>query len=215
MTKDQIKLDWERKRRLGFDEAVFSEGKSIAQLTEILDQVAAAEERMLLTRLNETQFADLPDIHRDALDYDPISRTAFYGPQSPASTRCVVVTAGSSDVPVAAEAIRTLAFNGIGVLSINDVGVAGLWRLVERIDEIKALPVVIVVAGMDGALPSVIGGLVPGLVIAVPTSVGYGASRAGETALSAALASCAPGLVVCNIDNGYGAACAALRVLGL
>ncbi len=215
MTEDQIKLDWERRRRLGFDEAVFCAGKSTAQLSTILDQVAAAEERMLLTRLNEAQFSELPDIHRNALDYDPVSQTAYYGPKSPASTRRVaVVTAGSSDVPVAAEAVRTLAFNGIGALAVHDVGVAGLWRLVERIDEIKALPVVIVVAGMDGALPSVIGGLAPNLVIAVPTSVGYGAARNGETALNAALASCAPGLVVCNIDNGYGAACAALRALG-
>lgn len=213
MTEDQIKLDWERRRRLGFDEAVFCAGKSTAQIATILDQVAAAEERMLLTRLDETQFSELPDIHRDALDYDQISRTAFYGSKSPATARCAVVTAGSSDVPVAAEAIRTLAFNGIDALAIHDVGVAGLWRLIERIDDIKALPVVIVVAGMDGALPSVIGGLVPGLVIAVPTSVGYGASRAGETALNAALASCAPGLVVCNIDNGYGAACATIRTL--
>ncbi len=215
MTEDQIKLDWERRRRLGFDEAVFCAGKSTAQITTILDQVATAEERMLLTRLTEAQFSQLPDIHKNALDYDPVSRTAYYGPKSPASTRRVaVVTAGSSDVPVAAEAVRTLAFNGVGALSVHDVGVAGLWRLVERIDEIKALPVVIVVAGMDGALPSVIGGLAPNLVIAVPTSVGYGAARNGETALNAALASCAPGLVVCNIDNGYGAACAALRALG-
>ena len=214
MTEDHIKLDWERRRRLGFDEAVFCQGKSTAQISTILDQVAAAEERMLLTRLDETQFTDLPDIHRNALDYDPISRTAFFGERGPVNARPVaVVTAGSSDVPVAAEAARTLAFNGIGALSINDVGVAGLWRLIERIDEIKALPVVIVVAGMDGALPSVVGGLVPGLVIAVPTSVGYGAARQGETALNAALASCAPGLVVCNIDNGYGAACAALRAV--
>ena len=99
-------------------------------------------------------------------------------------------------------------------MAINDVGVAGLWRLIERIDEIKAMPVVIVVAGMDGALPSVVGGLVSSVVIAVPTSIGYGASRDGATALNAALASCAPGLLVCNIDNGYGAACAAMRVLG-
>lgn len=212
MTEDQIKLDWERRRRLGFDEAVFCAGKSAAQISTILDQVAAAEERMLLTRLDEARFFELPDIHRDALDYDPISQTAFFGHQAQVDApRAAVVTAGSSDVPVASEAVRTLAFNGVGVLAIHDVGVAGLWRLVERIDEIKAMPVVIVVAGMDGALPSVIGGLVPGLVIAVPTSIGYGASRAGETALNAALASCAPGLVVCNIDNGYGAACAALR----
>ncbi|MEM8948645.1 MAG: nickel pincer cofactor biosynthesis protein LarB [Pseudomonadota bacterium] len=215
MTEDQIKLDWERRRRLGFDEAVFCAGKSTAQLTTILDQVAAAEERMLLTRLDEAAFAELPDIHREALDYDPVSHTAFYGPNSSISThRVALVTAGTSDVPVAAEAERTLAFNGIGALSVHDVGVAGLWRLVERIDEIKAMPVVIVVAGMDGALPSVVGGLAPGLVIAVPTSIGYGASRNGETALNAALASCAPGLVVCNIDNGYGAACAAMRALG-
>ena len=215
MTEDQIKLDWERRRRLGFDEAVFCAGKSTAQLATILDQVAAAEERMLLTRLDEAGFAELPDIHRDALDYDPVSRTAFYGPNSSVSAHHVaLVTAGTSDVPVAAEAERTLAFNGIGTLSVHDVGVAGLWRLVERIDEIKAMPVVIVVAGMDGALPSVVGGLAPGLVIAVPTSIGYGAARNGETALNAALASCAPGLLVCNIDNGYGAACAAMRALG-
>lgn len=214
MTDDQINLDWERRRRLGFDEAVFCAGKSTAQLTAILDQVAAAEERMLLTRLDEARFADLPDIHRDALDYDPVSHTAFFGEKVPISAPHVaVVTAGSSDVPVAAEALRTLAFNGVGALAVHDVGVAGLWRLVERIDEIKAMPVVIVVAGMDGALPSVVGGLAPGLIIAVPTSVGYGASRNGETALNAALASCAPGLLVCNIDNGYGAACATLRTL--
>lgn len=215
MSDDQIKLDWERRRRLGFDEAVFCTGKSTAQISTILDQVAAAEERMLLTRLDAAGFTDLPDIHRNALDYDPISHTAFFGhPTQVTAPRAAVVTAGSSDVPVAAEAVRTLAFNGIGALAIHDVGVAGLWRLIERIDEIKAMPVVIVAAGMDGALPSVVGGLVPGLVIALPTSVGYGAARAGETALNAALASCAPGLVVCNIDNGYGAACAALRALG-
>ena len=215
MTEDQIKLDWERRRRLGFDEAVFCAGKSRAQLSTILDQVAAAEERMLLTRLDEAQFSELPDIHRNTLDYDPVSRTAFFGdPIKVNARRAAVVTAGSSDVPVAVEAVRTLAFNGVGALVVHDVGVAGLWRLVERIDEIKALPVVIVVAGMDGALPSVIGGLAPNLVIAVPTSVGYGAARNGETALNAALASCAPGLVVCNVDNGYGAACAAMRALG-
>jgi NCAIR mutase (PurE)-related protein len=221
MSEDEIKLDWERRRRLGFDEAVFCAGKSVSQLTTILDQVAAAEERMLLTRLDEQQFAELPDIHRNTLDYDPVSRTAFFGergqvnaPRAVDARSVAVVTAGTSDVPVAAEATRTLVFNGIGVLAINDVGVAGLWRLIERIDEIKAMPVVIVVAGMDGALPSVVGGLVSGLVIAVPTSIGYGASRGGETALNAALASCAPGLLVCNIDNGYGAACAAMRAVG-
>ena len=97
---------------------------------------------------------------------------------------------------------------------IFDVGVAGLWRLSERLDEIRAHPIVIAVAGMDAALVSVLGGQVGGVLIAVPTSTGYGAARKGETALAASLASCAPGVVVCNIDNGYGAACAALRTLG-
>ena len=217
MTDDQIKLDLERRRRLGFDEAVYCAGKSNTQLQAILDQLAAADEPMLLTRLDETAFFDLPNVHRDAIDYDPISRTGFFGSvTSPRSqAKVAIVTAGSSDVPVAQEAVRTLQFNSVASMTVHDVGVAGLWRLIERIDDIKPMPVVIVVAGMDGALPSVMGGLVPGLVIAVPTSVGYGASRQGETALHAALASCAPGLLVCNIDNGYGAAIAAMRALNM
>src|SRR5260221_12306633 len=111
------------------------------------------------------------------------------------------------------EAVRTLRYHGIHASEIYAVGVAGLWRLLERVPEITRHKVVIAVAGMDAALISVLGGLVPGLVIGVPTSAGYGAARNGETALHAALASCAPGVPVMNIDNGYGAACAALRAL--
>jgi NCAIR mutase (PurE)-related protein len=125
-----------------------------------------------------------------------------------------VVTAGTSDLPVAREALRTLAFYGLPARAIADVGVAGLWRILQHEDELRRYPAVIVVAGMEGALFSVVGGLVRGAVIAVPTSTGYGAARGGETALHAALASCAPGVVTVNIDNGYGAACAAIRVLG-
>ena len=124
-----------------------------------------------------------------------------------------IVTAGTSDIAIAREAARGLAFEGEASREIADVGVAGLWRLLQYETELKSYAVVIAVAGMDGALFSVVAGLVPGVVIAVPTSTGYGAARAGETALHAALASCAPGLVVTNIDNGYGAAQAALRVL--
>ncbi|MBL8704068.1 MAG: AIR carboxylase family protein, partial [Rhodospirillales bacterium] len=107
----------------------------------------------------------------------------------------------------------TLRYYGVGVSEIADVGVAGLWRLTARLDEIRRHKVVIVAAGMDAALPSVLGGLVAAPVIAVPTSVGYGVAVGGQTALNAALASCAPGVTVVNIDNGYGAACAALRIL--
>jgi hypothetical protein len=149
------------------------------------------------------------------MDYDPVSQTAFFdhAPRTAATPQVAVVTAGTSDSRPAREAMRTLAFNGIGATAIFDVGVAGIWRLMDRIDEIASHPVVIAVAGMDAALPSVLGGLVPGVLIAVPTSVGYGVARAGETALFSCLASCAPGVTVCNIDNGYGAACAAIRAL--
>ena len=135
-------------------------------------------------------------------------------PSPPAGEpRVAVVTAGTSDVPVAREVSRTLAYHGIASREITDIGVAGLWRVLERVDALREAEVVVVVAGMDGALPSVVAGLVPGPVIAVPTSVGYGVAEAGRVALGTALASCAPGLTVVNIDNGYGAACAALRIL--
>ena len=124
-----------------------------------------------------------------------------------------VISGGSSDLPVAREAVRTLAFHGEGALEAMDIGVAGLWRLMERLEELRPMKVVIVAAGMEGALTSVVGGLLPGAIVALPTSVGYGVAEGGRVALQSALASCAPGIVTVNIDNGYGAACAALRVL--
>jgi pyridinium-3,5-biscarboxylic acid mononucleotide synthase len=213
---EQIKLDFDRAERLGFSEAVYAENKSIPQLVRILEQAAGAGQSILLTRFNQRQYEGLPLGLRQQLDYDPVSRTAFFGSVRPPSARprVAVLSAGTSDAPVVLEVMRTLAFYGQASMLASDVGVAGLWRLLERIKEIRTFPVVIVVAGMDGALPSVVGGLVPGLVVAVPTSVGYGVAANGTAALQAALASCSPGLVVVNVDNGYGAACAALRVLG-
>jgi NCAIR mutase (PurE)-related protein len=215
-TDGDVNLDVGRLERIGIGEAVLAEPKSLAQLTTILERTAEAGRPILLTRLTAEQHAALAPQWRQQLDHDPISRTAFLGPvpapQGP--PRVAVVSAGTSDQPVAAEAVRTLAFAGVAASSIGDVGVAGLWRILERVDELRRLDVVIVAAGMDGALPTVVAGLVPGLVIAVPTSVGYGAARHGRAALAANLASCAPGLVVVNIDNGYGAASAAVRVLG-
>ena len=146
---------------------------------------------------------------------EALSGTAYFGKMvAPTlSGRVAVVGAGTSDMGVCREAVRTLAYHGIKASEIYDVGVAGIWRLMERVPDIVRHPVVIAVAGMDAALISVLGGLVPGLVIGVPTSVGYGVANRGETALHAALASCAPGVPVVNIDNGYGAACAAIRAL--
>jgi NCAIR mutase (PurE)-related protein len=213
---EQVKLDFNRAERLGFSEAVYAETKSIPQLARILEQAAGAGQSILLTRLTQRQYEGLPLALRQQLDYDPVSRTAFFGFVKPPSARprVAVLSAGTSDAPVVLEVMRTLAFYGQASILASDVGVAGLWRLLERIKEIRTFPVVIVAAGMDGALPSVVGGLVPGLVVAVPTSIGYGVAANGTAALQAALASCSPGLVVVNVDNGYGAACAALRVLG-
>jgi NCAIR mutase (PurE)-related protein len=215
MTEHGILLDHERERRLGFDEAIYAAGKSAQQIDAIVAHAVEARQRRLFTRLDAEKLDALTGATRAALDFDPVSRTAIVGearkPATPA--RVAIVTGGSSDVPVSLEVVRTLGYYGHATLHVPDVGVAGIWRLLARTEEIRAMRVVIVVAGMEGALTSVVGGLVPGVVIALPTSVGYGVAEGGKTALHSALASCAPGVLTVNIDNGYGAACAALRVL--
>ncbi len=207
--------DVARRARVGLDEAVYCASKTASQIAVILADARARGASMLLTRLDADKLAVLPPDFRDAMDYDPDSRTAFSGsaPTVSGAAQVAVVTAGTSDVGVAREAVRTLAHHGHAAREIHDVGVAGLWRLLERVEELTAFRVVIVAAGMDAALPSVVGGLVPGAVIAVPTSAGYGVAAGGETALRSVLTSCAPGVTVVNIDNGYGAACAAVRIL--
>ena len=217
MLEHGIKLDLERQSRLGFDEAVYAESKNHAQLRALIEDASTNGARRLFTRLSEQQFAALPAEQQRMLDYDAVSGTAIFGGHKLAydTARTAIVCAGASDAAASREAARTLAYYGHPTTWIPDVGVAGLWRLLERLDEIRNKDVVIVAAGMDGALPSVVGGLVPGVVIALPTSVGYGAAEGGRAALASALSSCAPGVVVVNIDNGYGAACAALRILRL
>ncbi len=212
-----VTFDFERQRRIGLSEAVLCAGKSPAQIGEIIGLSRARGSPLLLTRLAPEVLAALSADDQAGLDYDPRSHTAILGPwQAPGGApRVAVVTAGTSDLQVAREAIRTLAFYDVAAREIADVGVAGLWRILAHEEELRRLPAVIVVAGMEGALFSVVAGLVGGLVVAVPTSTGYGVAKAGRTALHAALASCAPGLVTVNIDNGYGAACAAIRALGL
>jgi hypothetical protein len=127
--------------------------------------------------------------------------------------KIAVIAAGTSDAHVTREIQRTLSWQGIPSSLIVDVGVAGLWRLLDKVEEIRKHSIAIVVAGMDAALPTVVGGLFGGVIIGVPTSTGYGVATGGHTALNSILASCAPGIVTLNIDNGYGAACAAMRVL--
>lgn len=198
-------------------EAVLCGTKTVQQVVSIAGElVATTTEPRLFTRLTDEQLAALPPDVVDRLDDDRLSRTAMLNgvlPQRPG--RVVVVAAGTSDASVAVEAARTLTFSGIRCQTIVDVGVAGLWRLEARLDEIRAADIVIAVAGMDAALVSVLGGLVAAPVIAVPTSVGYGVAAGGTAALHSSLASCAQGVIVVNIDNGFGAACAAVRMLSL
>lgn len=216
MSPSEFNHDHERAQRLGFSEAVFCHDKSPAQIADILASASVSGRALLLTRLAQGKFDQLDKSVSAELAYDAVSQTAYYqyAPQAPQAGKSVaIVTAGTSDAAIAREASRTLEFHQAEAELFFDVGVAGLWRLLERIDDIRGHDVVIAVAGMDAALPSVLGGLVHRPIIAVPTSTGYGAARSGETALAACLTSCAPGLLVCNIDNGYGAACAALRII--
>jgi NCAIR mutase (PurE)-related protein len=215
MTSYGYTPDRDRRARVGLDEAVLCRWKQPAQIAAIVEEALDRAAPLLLTRLDPTALAALPEAMAARLDYDPVSATAVLDPPpiTDPAPRVAVVTAGTSDVGVAREAMRTLAFHGRATREIHDVGVAGLWRVLERVEELAAFPVLIVAAGMDAALPSVLGGLVPGAIVAVPTSTGYGVAEGGGTALRSLLSSCAPGITVVNIDNGYGAACAALRVL--
>lgn len=215
MSGDDVVFDFDRACRIGLDEAVFCSGKTSEQIAGILEGAEGRGAGLLLTRLDVETLAQLPVSLRESVDYDPISRTGFFGPVRPVTiaAKVAIVAAGTSDAAVAREAARTMRHAGVEATVVVDVGVAGLWRLMERIEDIRRHPIVIIVAGMDAALASVLGGLVPAVLIGVPTSVGYGAAEGGRTALNAMLSSCAPGMTVCNIDNGYGAACAAMRIL--
>ena len=210
----EVILDKDRQARTGLAEAVFAAGKSPSQLQTICADLTANEGSMLFTRLDPAQYEALETDFPGLIDYCEVSATGWVRPAPiQAQVDVAIVSGGSSAVPVTREAARTLEFYGYPSLAIDDIGVAGLWRMLQRVEEIGEKRVVICVAGMDAALPTVMGGLIKSVLIAVPTSVGYGATIGGETALRSLLVSCAPGVTVVNIDNGFGAACAALRVL--
>ncbi|WP_158805353.1 MULTISPECIES: nickel pincer cofactor biosynthesis protein LarB [unclassified Acidisoma] len=211
-----FQFDWERESRTGTAEAVLCVGKTDEQIAAIANLAIRDDRRLLLTRLRPGQVKALPAPVLTRLDYDPISSTAILGalaPEDSLTGGALVVAAGTADLSVAKEAARTLAFHGYAAPLIVDVGVAGLWRLMAHLGALRAARVLIVVAGMEGALFSVVAGLVEAPVIALPSSVGYGVSAKGRAALSSALASCAPGVLTVNIDNGFGAAVAAIKIL--
>jgi len=210
-----FQFDFARKQRTGIPEAIQCENKSDASLLNLVEVLTEKDSHpVLLTRLSERQFQLLEPTYSDRTDYESESRTAFLnGTYPPANGLVAIVAAGTSDLSVALEAERTLEFLGFQSESFIDVGVAGLSRLLNRIDEISQADAIITIAGNDAALASVLTGLVDKPVIGVPTSVGYGIATGGQVALNAMLASCAQGLTVTNIDNGFGAACATARIL--
>ena len=199
------KLDHQRSLRSGFGEVIFCEGKSIIHLKEIFKRFYEHDTNVLGTRATQEQYEKVREI-LPMIKYDPLSRILSIQKIDKVKIGCIAVcTGGTSDIPVAEEAAQTAEFFGSNVVRIYDVGVAGIHRLFSKIDEIREANCIIAVAGMEGALGGVIAGLVDKPVIAVPTSIGYGANFGGIAALLTMLNSCAEGLSVVNIDNGFGA----------
>jgi NCAIR mutase (PurE)-related protein len=207
------RVDLAREQRNGAPEVIYGEGKTTDQIREIMQSMAQHEQNTLVTRLDSESAKALCQTFPDA-NYCPHARvlSRVLSKPAPVTTKVALVCAGTSDLPVAEEARHTLEFYGNPVETIYDAGVAGLHRLLASVETIRACRVVIVVAGMEGALPSVVGGLVDAPVIAVPTSVGYGSSFEGLSALLGMLNSCASGLSVVNIDNGFGSGFLANRI---
>jgi hypothetical protein len=209
------RIDHHRRARRGMPEVIYGEGKSTEHVLQIAAHLADARETVLATRIGPETGASLVERLPQGC-YDPLSRT-FLLRRSRRRPRAglAIISAGTSDLPVAEEAAVTAEALDLAPERLFDVGVAGLHRLLESGDVLRRARVLIVVAGMEGALPSVVAGLVEAPVIGVPTSVGYGVARGGYAALAAMLTSCAGGVTVVNIDNGFGAACAARSMLAL
>ena len=211
-----IILDFDRINRCGVEEGIFCESKSTDQISDIIDMASQKQRRLLLTRLTQEKFDELPVSAKTRLTYDPKGWVATFGdtPEINESLgKIAIVSGGASDRRVCTEIAATLHYHGIACERFEDIGVAALWRLTQRLEQLGAADIIIAVAGMEAALPTVLSGLIPTPIIAVPTSVGYGVAEGGHLALNACLGSCASGISVVNIDNGYGAACAAIRLL--
>jgi pyridinium-3,5-biscarboxylic acid mononucleotide synthase len=203
---DFAHLDHQRSLRCGFPEVIYGEGKTAEQIIAISKRLLAQSDYLLITRLSAEMYQEIkPDLPEGIYHSQARIFNFFAGPATQAKPGIVVLTAGTTDIPVAEEAALTAEAMGNEVRRIFDVGVAGIHRLLAYVDELNQANVIVVAAGMEGALPSVVGGLVQAPVIALPTSVGYGASFHGLSALLGMLNSCANGVAVVNIDNGFGA----------
>ncbi len=209
------KVDHHRKKRQGFPEVIYGEGKSVEQITSILEAIKSKDNDILITRISQEKADKILKLHPE-LTYEKIAKILYWKANAAGTTDkagyIAVLCAGTSDLPVAEEAAITAEVMGSNVRRFYDVGVAGIHRLLDQAKDIQGATVSVVVAGMEGALPSVVGGLVSHPVIAVPTSVGYGANFQGLSALLTMLNSCASGISVVNIDNGFGGAYSAVLI---
>lgn len=209
------KIDHHRQLRTGFPEVIYCEGKTETQIAKISERILEAGHPLLATRASPSMYEAVKALHPDAR-YNELGRTiSIKQSEIEGKSGILVISAGTSDLPVAEEAAETAYMMGNTPERLYDVGVAGLHRLIGNLEKLQNARVIIVVAGMEGALPSVVGGLVDCPVIAVPTSVGYGASFGGLAALLGMLNSCASGVTVVNIDNGFGAGYSAALINGL
>ncbi len=210
-----IKFDFQRRDRIGLIEAIWGQDKSIDQLERLCGNVLSKNEVVFITRINSEKANYLLDLYDDARFYEEANCLTIGKNFNKIITnkKVAIISGGSSDLAVTLEAQLALEIYGVNSQSFIDVGVAGLHRLMSQLEEINKYDVLIVCAGMEGALATVVGGLLAQPIIAVPVSVGYGVSKDGETALNSMLSSCSPGIAVMNIDNGYGAAMAALRII--
>jgi len=210
-----IKFDFQRRDRLGLIEAIWGQDKSTDQLERLCRNVLSKNEVVFITRINSEKANYLLDLYDDARFYEEANCLTIGKNFNKIITnkKVAIISGGSSDLAVTLEAQLALEIYGVKCQSFIDVGVAGLHRLMSKLEEINKYDVLIVCAGMEGALATVVGGLLAQPIIAVPVSVGYGVSKYGETALNSMLSSCSPGIAVMNIDNGYGGAIAALRII--
>ena len=210
-----IRFDFQRRERNGLIEAIWGADKSLDQLKRLSKEVLSKKEVVFITRINRKKAIHLIEIYKEGRFFEEANCLIIGENLNKFITnkKVAIISGGSSDVAVTLEAKLALEIYGVNCQSFIDVGVAGLHRLFSEIEEINKYDVLIVCAGMEGALATVLGGLLPQPIIAVPVSVGYGVSKNGETALNSMLSSCAPGISVMNIDNGYGAAMAALRII--
>lgn len=207
-------IDHSREDRLGFQEIVYGASKSVEQLKSIINDYNSKNKNVLCTKV-QNEKAEILINELQNVFYDKISQILLVGsfPSKLKKKKVAILSGGTSDQYLVDEIYYTLKYFGIDAEKFQDIGVAGVHRLMGNVEKLKLFNVLIVVAGFEGALPTVVGGILPQPIIAVPASIGYGVSEGGRTALNSMLSSCANGITVVNIDNGYGAAMAAIRIL--